>query len=145
MSNWSLEIYNLQDVTPAWSQDVYTDGLAVRFPRSTRKLPSQIKSNNQYVKLVDGSEAIIHPSTAYIKTDITFSISPLRVTDEMMTKFNGYVEDDIGIKITTHTDEVIKGYIKSINKVYEMTGSTQLYSVDVIIRRIDVDSSGNVY
>ena len=141
--SWSLQIYNIQATTPSWEVDTYDNGFAVSFPRSTKKLPAGLKSNSQFVKLVDGSEAVIQPITAYLKADISFSASPLIVTDDMITKFNGYISNNIGLKITTHTGEVFEGYIKDIRKNYEMVGSPQLYSIDIAFKQFDVDSDGS--
>ena len=139
---WTLELYDPQATTPAWYTDTYTDGADVKFPSSTSTLSLGTKSNSQYIVLVDGSEALLQRATSYLHSDLKFSASPLVVTDEMITKFNEYIEDNIGLRITTHTGDIIEGYIINIAKTYEMTGQTQLYTLDINFKRFDVDSSG---
>lgn len=143
MSGWTLEIYNTQATTPIWYTDTYNSGFAVKFPRSTKSIVLGKKSTSTYVKLVDGSEAVIQPATSTLKPDIRLSASPLVVTDEMVEKLTGYMDDNIGLRITTHTGDILEGYIKSMGKSYEATGQDQLYSLNIMFHPFDVDGSGS--
>ena len=140
---WSLEIYNLNDVTPTWETDLYADGSAVKFPSSTQEISQDTISNSTFVKLYDGDEAKVTPEVEFIKGDIKFNASPLTVTDEMISKLQGYTRNTTGIRITTHTGEVFEGYIKNINKNYKMTGLNQLYTLVITLKQFDVDGSGD--
>jgi len=136
---WTLEIWDNSDLSPAWEIDTYTDGSAVEMPPSTSEMDTSITSNDKYETLYDGSEARIVLPTKYKKQNIKISISPLRVTTEMISKFNSYIEGNIGIRITTHTGEVLEGYFTEIQKNYTMSGSEQLYTIDISMKLFNVD------
>jgi len=140
---WALRICDFSGVTPVWEYDYLSDGSKVRFPRSTSEISDDMQSNAYYVKLYDGSEARVSPETKFLKGDIKFSFSPFSVTDELYNKLIGYIENETGIEITTHTGQVFEGYIEDIRKIYIQTGSVQLFNYELTFKQFDVDGNGS--
>ena len=141
MVMWKIEIYS--DTTPTWTDDYNSDGSVVTFPPSTIELNDKLVSGMKFVELYDGDEAVIIPPITNRKDNVSFELSPLRITDEMMVKFNGYITNYIGLRITDHTGRIFEGYFISINKKYMLSGKSQLYTVEIEMHLFDVDGSGS--
>ena len=130
-------------IATIWENDYYSDGNIVTFPPSTIELNDKLVSGMKFVELYDGDEAVIIPPITNRKDNVSFELSPLRITDEMMVKFNGYITNYIGLRITDHTGRIFEGYFIAINKKYMLSGKSQLYTVEIEMHLFDVDGSGS--
>lgn len=138
---WTLEIYS--DATPTWTYDYYSDGGIIKFPPATNEIEDKLNSTMKFVDLYDGDEVAIISSVTNRKNNIIFSLSPLHINDEMMSKFYGYIINYTGIRITDHTGRMFEGYFIGVNKKYMLSGISQFYTVDIEMHLFDVDNSGS--
>jgi len=100
-----------------------------------RTIPVRTQSTMRVVRLVDGSQAYVMPQIAAINQPIRFEITQASARPGHETKIKEYIQNHTKIKLVTHTLEEFVGWFRSINKIYELSGRTQRYHLEIEFQR----------
>ena len=75
-------------------------------------------SNQVKLKLADGSEARIIPSTKYLKEPLKLIWLNLDYSETLKTTIEGFITNHTQVKIVTHKNEDLIGYFLYIRRVW---------------------------
>ena len=97
------------------------------------------------VVMADGSLGRIVPGTRWLHEPIYMIFHKSTTSDNLITELNTYMNDNTGIRLTTHTGDKFEGYIDNVNKVWSyLPSSNQEFTVEILFQPFDVDGSGTV-
>lgn len=123
MGTWAISIWE--------SGSTYTSDGTVPIPNAD--LETKRISNLQVIKLADGSEAFIQPETKYNKDTITMFFA--NTTSAFRTQIENYITNGDRIKITTHTSEVLEGFVIDMSRVW-FSGISDTYDAMITMKQI---------
>ena len=81
------------------------------------------------LKLADGDQGFIMPSTKYIKNPISFEWLNIEESDSFRAKIEAYITNGDYLRITTHLSETFTGRFISVKRVW-ISGIEDAYDLE---------------
>ena len=136
-----------------WSVEKYDTGASAwvdanPFPAPGIESINENRTGNaQMVLMADGSLGRVVPDVRSNRDTIRMVFSKVTTTTNLLTELNTYMDDNTGIRITTHTGDKFEGYLDNVNKLWDLRPGgpgKQEFTVEVLMQPFDVDGSGAI-
>lgn len=144
--------YGATNVKSWWSVEKYDTGSSTWVSDSSIPAPSPSLSEindtrvgtAQSIEMADGSRGRVSFENRWNFEDMRWFFHKRQVGANLITQLNGYLTNNIGIRVTNHTTGKFEGYVEGVNKVWSFKGDNQEYMIEIIFRPFDVDKSGSI-
>lgn len=120
--NW--KVYTWDPVSRTFVNPVPIPTPGAAFSVTTR-VPHEVHTT------INGDKKIIFLPTPTVYNTISWSISMLSATPQLISFIETLIKNRTKVKLETHTGEAFEGYFLSLVKTYEMTGSNQLWTLEI--------------
>jgi len=102
--------------------------------RPNEDLEEALSSTHQKIRLADGTNAFVVPETSSSKEPLTFVWRGIVTGDNLISKIEGYIDNDEELKITTHLSVDYIGRFLNIRKTHAV-GQSDIWDVEAIFDR----------
>ena len=142
--------HSANNIKSWWTVEKYDTGASAWVSVNAIPAPSLEMVNDnrmgtaQIVTMADGSHGRIIPGTRWNYEPVYMVFHKATTSSNMITELNTYMNDNTGIRLTTHTGDKFEGYIENVNKIWNYRPGSQEFTVEVLLQPFDVDGSGTV-
>lgn len=121
VQKWTVQTWNTG--SSAWQA-------ATSWPRgSVSQFSEKYVSTTQFTQLANGNLCAFTPETHENLQPITFTWQRRTTTSTFISNLVNYIDNKQGIKIFLHDSTNIQGYLISVEKIYDFSGSVQQYTI----------------